>query len=58
MLSGVLNDAEKAVRVVMDQALSGETIAGARQNDTAASVWLKYGDMKRLMTMMNETRLI
>lgn len=47
---GVLNDLEKAVIVIMDRALEDDTIIGVHPNDTTASVWLKYGDMKKIIT--------
>lgn len=46
---GILNDTEKAVTVIMDHSLPDDTIVGVHPNDTTASVWLKYGDIKRLV---------
>lgn len=45
-----LNDAEKEVRVIMDQNLPDDTIVGVHPNDTTASVWLRYGDLKGVLT--------
>lgn len=46
---GILNDLEKTVIVIMDQALEDDTVIGVHPNDTTASIWLKYGDMKKII---------
>lgn len=46
---GILNDSEKSVTVIMDRTLEDDTIIGVHPNDTTASVWLKYGDMKKII---------
>lgn len=40
---------EKTVIVIMDQALGDDTVIGVHPNDTTASIWLKYGDMKKII---------
>lgn len=47
---GILNDRENAVTVIMDAALSDDTIVGVHPNDTTASVWLSYRDLKQIIT--------
>ncbi len=52
---GILNDLEKTVTVIMDQTLEDDTIIGVHPNDTTASVWLKYGDMKKVIIQNGNT---
>ena len=52
---GVLNDLEKAVIVIMDRALEDDTVIGVHPNDMTASVWLKYGDIKKIITRNGNT---
>ena len=47
---GVLNDAEHEVLVVMDKKLSDDTEVVVHPNDNTMSVWMKYKDLKKLVT--------
>ena len=52
---GVLNDLEKSVAVVMDGTLRDDMIIGVHPNETTASIWLKYGDMKKIIIQNGST---
>lgn len=47
---GVLNDVEHEVLVVMDKNLSDNTEVVVHPNDNTMSVWMKYKDLKKLVT--------
>lgn len=47
--SGILNDEERAVVVVFDSNLPEDTVVGIHPNDTTASVWMKFGDVARIV---------
>lgn len=47
---GVLNDAEHEVLVVMDKNLPDDTQVVVHPNDNTMSVWMKYKDLKKLVT--------
>ncbi len=47
---GVLNDAEHEVLVVMDKNLPDDTEVVVHPNDNTMSVWMKYKDLKKLVT--------
>lgn len=47
---GVLNDGEHEVLVVMDKKLSDDTEVVVHPNDNTMSVWMKYKDLKKLVT--------
>ncbi len=47
---GVLNDAEHEVLVVMDKNLPDDTEVVVHPNDNTMSVWMKYRDLKKLIT--------
>lgn len=46
---GILNDEERAVVVVFDSDLPEDTVVGIHPNDTTASVWMKFGDVERIV---------
>lgn len=46
---GILNDEERAVVVVFDSDLPEDTVVGIHPNDTTASVWMKFGDVARIV---------
>ena len=47
---GVLNDTEHEVLVVMDKNLADDTEVVVHPNDNTMSVWMKYKDLKKLVT--------
>lgn len=46
---GVLNNESKDVKVVFDKNVGDEEIIGVHPNDSTASVWLKYRDIKKII---------
>ncbi len=46
---GVLNDAGRAVEVVFDRALIGQTRLGVDPNDNTATVWLSFSDLLKVV---------
>ncbi len=45
----ILNNKDKDVKVIFDKNLNDEEIIGVHPNDSRASVWLKYKDVKRII---------
>jgi Ala-tRNA(Pro) deacylase len=46
---GILNDAQRAVEVVVDRDLTEKTRLGVHPNDNTATVWLSFADLKKII---------
>ena len=56
---GVVNDAAHGVAVIFDEDLRGAERVGVHPNDNTATLWLKFGDLQRLVESYgNEVRFI
>lgn len=46
---GALNDESRTVPVVFDDSLTDDTVVGVHPNDSTASLWLQFGDLRALL---------
>ena len=52
---GVLNDADRAVEVVIDRALVGAERLGVHPNDNTATVWISYEGLRKVIDHCGNT---
>lgn len=46
---GALNDESRTIPVVFDADLTADTVIGVHPNDSTASLWLRFGDLRTLL---------